>query len=386
MNGHPSPDERRDDNASDAAGWHPALADASVDSPDERGDDNASDAADWHPALADISVDARRHGSRDTRPEARADNARLASSSGRADPRRAVGADDCAALMPLPAVPMSPHLVPELPAGPEWGFQLKWDGKRTLARLDGDGGVELFTKKLEPSGATFPEVVALLTELRIGPCLLDGEIVYFDGRRPIFQKGRRNDLIYVLFDLLYDNGRDIRALPLRERFGHLQELLSERQPRLFVTDLFADGEALWRWAMEREWEGVVAKRLDSPYAIGKNHDDWFKKRKAIRFTADAVGLKLTNGRVSSLVLRYEGRYIGHVSSGLDEPQRDTLLRFAREHAGPCPFPPAALTADMRRAHVLWLRAPFKCAVAGLEFTASGQLRQPRLLGFGATAE
>lgn len=289
----------------------------------------------------------------------------------------------------LPKTPMSPIQSPDIPEGPEWCYQLKWDGVRILARLDGNGGVELFSKKIELRNAAYPEIVTLLKAERVGACLLDGEIVYFDGFRPNFQRGRlggvkrqpRDDLLYVMFDLLYDGTEDLRQLPFRERYNRLNEKFTEKNPRLFVTDLYEDGQSLWEWVQKHEWEGVVSKRLNSPYTEGKKHNDWFKKRKELLLTADAVGIKLNNGQVASLVLRYEDRYIGHVS-GLDQGSKRLLEEFMRKFPGECPF--RTLTPGMKKSEVVWLSIPFPCRVAALEFTDSGILRQPRLLGFGAS--
>ncbi|MBH5317785.1 hypothetical protein I6N90_08205 [Paenibacillus sp. GSMTC-2017] len=168
---------------------------------------------------------------------------------------------------------MAPRTSPVIPTGPEWGYQIKWDGVRTLVRLDGNGGVEIFSKRVVPRNDRFPEIVELLSPLRIGACVLDGEIAYFDGKRPNFQRvlvgvNRKkfdDNLIFVAFDMLYDDGEDIRQLPFKDRFAKLAERLPVKTPRLFVTDLMHDGPALWEWVNTREWEGIISKRLDSPY-------------------------------------------------------------------------------------------------------------------------
>ncbi|MCR8656910.1 ATP-dependent DNA ligase [Paenibacillus endoradicis] len=290
-------------------------------------------------------------------------------------------------MMDLPKVPMAPVNSSEIPIGSEWRYQIKWDGVRTLVRLDGLGGVEIFSKRVEPRNDTFPEIVELLKPLRIGACVLDGEIAYFDGNRPNFQRVRLGvqkqkydeSLIFVAFDMLYDNGEDIRGLPFIERFERLQKHFPNPQPRLLVSDLFEDGEALWDWLKEREWEGLISKHIDSPYVEGKGHKHWYKKRKETRLTVDVVGVKLKSGQASSLVLRYKDRYIGHVS-GLDNRSKQLIMQFAQEHVGSCPF--KELTPGMKKSDVMWLSIPFACKVTALEFTDSGLLRQPKLLGFG----
>jgi bifunctional non-homologous end joining protein LigD len=289
--------------------------------------------------------------------------------------------------MQLPSVPMAPITSADIPVGPDWGYQIKWDGVRTLVRMDGKGGVEIFSKRVELRNDRFPEIVDLLSPLRIGACVLDGEIAYFDGSRPNFQRvlvgvnRKRYDesLIFVMFDMLHDDGNDIRSLPFSERYERLAAKFPDRQTRVFVTDLLYDGPALWNWVNDREWEGIISKRLDSPYVEGKKHRYWYKKRKEVRIVADVVGIKLKEGRVSSLVLRYEDRYVGHVS-GIDAASKKVLQQFMTEHPGECPFP--SLTSGMKKADVVWLNVPFPCRVTALEFSDSGILRQPKLLGFG----
>lgn len=289
--------------------------------------------------------------------------------------------------MSLPSAPMAPRNSNKIPVGLEWRYQIKWDGVRTLVRLDGQGGVEIFSKKVEPRNDTFPEIVELLKPLRIGACVLDGEIVYFDGTRPNFQRVRLGvrkqkydeSLIFVAFDMLYDNGNDIRSLPFIERYERLSAKLPEKQPRLFVTDLFDDGLALWEWLHEREWEGLISKRVDSPYIEGKKHTNWYKKRKEVRITADVVGIKLKNGYVSSLVLQYQNRYIGQVS-GLDQASKQLLQKVMKDYPGTCPF--EKLSPGMKKSDIAWLGVHFPCRVTALEFTDSGILRQSKLIGFG----
>lgn len=289
--------------------------------------------------------------------------------------------------MTLPIIPMAPITSHEIPVGPEWGYQIKWDGVRTLIRLDGEGGVEIFSKRVEPRNDRFPEIVDLLSPLRIGACVLDGEIAYFDGSRPNFQrvlvgvnrKKYDESLIFVAFDMLYDEGEDIRSFPFKQRYKRLAARFPEKTPRVFVSDLVYDGSALWNWVNDREWEGIISKKLDSPYVEAKKHKYWFKKRKEVRIVADVVGIKLKDGRVSSLVLRYEDRYVGHVS-GIDAASKKVLQQFITEYAGECPFP--TLSAGMKKSNVVWLAVPFPCRVTALEFSDSGILRQPKLLGFG----
>ncbi|REE68702.1 bifunctional non-homologous end joining protein LigD [Paenibacillus taihuensis] len=314
------------------------------------------------------------------------------------------------ALQPLalPHEPMAPISDDELPVGSDWGYQLKWDGVRILARLDGEGHVELFSRKLYLKNGIYPEMVSLIASKaeKLGRCLLDGEIVWFDGVRPSFQHVLKRErsrssllqsspeadgktpqnggLVYVLFDLLADESGDLRQLPYEERHRRLLALCPADDPRMFVTELFKDGAALWDWVQTNSWEGVVSKRLSSPYREDKKHRDWLKKKIALVLDVDIVGLKWRNGIVASLVMEYEGGYLGSVSLGLNDALRRVIASTFRPQNSliavvDCPFP--AVPEDLRKEEVQWLSVPFKCRVTGLEFTSAGQLRHPKLVTF-----
>lgn len=336
-------------------------------------------------------------------------------------------ASTATARIPLPADPMAPIADNAIPSGADWCYQLKWDGVRILARIDPGGEVELYSRSMFLKNPIYPEIVRLLTRkaAELGPCLLDGEIVWWNGVRPNFQHvlkrersrgtsigsanarspyarqeptaanadagaeaptGSAGAIVYVLFDLLADGKEDLRALPYEERYRRLNAKFPTKEPQLFVTDTFDDGEALWQWVEANQWEGVVSKRRSSPYREGKKHRDWLKKRTAVLLDVDIVGLKWRSGIIASLVMAYDGAYLGSVSSGLNEPLRKVLMSTFRPGTGdahvparPCPF--AALPDDLKREEVQWLQIPFRCRVSGLEITSAGQLRHPKLVTF-----
>ncbi|SEO61674.1 hypothetical protein [Paenibacillus sp. OV219] len=306
----------------------------------------------------------------------------------------------------LPNEPMAPISDDELPIGSDWGYQLKWDGVRMLARLDGNGDVEIFSRKLYLKNGIYPEIVSLITSKteKLGRCLLDGEVVWFDGVRPNFQHVLKRErsrspllqpatdtraqlnggLVYVLFDLLADESGDLRQLPYEERHRKLMELCPADDPRMFVTELFKDGAALWEWVQTNNWEGVVSKRLSSPYREDKKHRDWLKKKIALVLDVDIVGLKWRNGIVASLIMEHEGSYLGSVSLGLNDALRRVIASTFRPQNSQlavvtCPFP--VTPEDLRKEEIQWLTLPFKCRVTGLEFTSAGQLRHPKLVTF-----
>ncbi|WP_310551174.1 ATP-dependent DNA ligase [Paenibacillus glufosinatiresistens] len=291
-------------------------------------------------------------------------------------------------------VPMSPILVPRLPAGPEWAYQLKWDGFRMIAAVQ-EGRAALWSKKMRPKGAVYPDLTKALARLP-GRLVLDGEAVILDPAtgRPSFQQmqkrdkqqdpgaiaeaARRSPVQFVLFDLLYEQGEDLRGLPWEERNRRLQALAAGWGPPFFVADSLEDGAALWRWVEEHGWEGVIAKRRTSPYREGKEHGDWYKRKLSFRYEAQAVAVLYKEGRLSSLAMIREGRYFGRISSGLNEAAKSQLARLEMDGSAHDYFP-GALPEGLRGTVIRWLRHPLAVTVTGRERTEAGLLRHPKLL-------
>ncbi|MEC0246445.1 DNA ligase [Paenibacillus chitinolyticus] len=292
-----------------------------------------------------------------------------------------------------PFLPMSPILTNTLPEGDEWMYQLKWDGFRILAFVD-NGKVELFSKKMLSKNRNYPDLIEALEKLT-GTFVLDGEAVILDPAtgRPSFQKMQQRDKLtdpalirravarepvhYMLFDVLQIGEEDLRGIPFKERFRRLEELAAGWKPPLYRTDLYGDAGTLWEWVTANEWEGVIAKRAGSLYREGKEHKDWFKRKRAVRHEVQAVGFLLKEGRLASLVMSREGRYFGRVSSGLNERVKRELRglktgRIIEDYFMGTP-------EGLRSAEVLWLEQPLTILVTGREVTESGLLRHPKLL-------
>ncbi|ANY74563.1 ATP-dependent DNA ligase [Paenibacillus ihbetae] len=289
----------------------------------------------------------------------------------------------------LPKEPMAPISTEKIEAGDDWGYQLKWDGVRILAGIDHQK-VSLYSRKLLDKTSLYPEVVAALSKLQHDRLLLDGEVVYFHPElgRPVFQKvlqrersrSVRSDaphFTYVLFDILVDGDKDMRKLPYLDRHHRLKEIVSNT-PGILTADLFLEGESLWAWAEERGWEGIVMKRLSSPYREGKKHRDWYKKKIAITMQAEAVALIIREGRVASLVLADdENNYIGRASLGLNEQTKQRLLDYTGLHPAGAGW--NTLHADLKKEQLAWLSKPLTATVTFLEWSQDGMMRHPKLL-------
>ena len=171
---------------------------------------------------------------------------------------------------------------------PAWGFEVKYDGCRVLAAVQPDR-LCLRTGRGTDATAWFPEVVQGLRKLPASGHVLDGEMCVLDacGRSDFGalrnRVRRRNDrsrkpaVTYCAFDLLVYRGRDIRSRPLAERKRALAAMLANAARSLrYVEHIVGDGRCLYAVAGQLDLEGLVAKRLASPYRCGIPSSDWLK--------------------------------------------------------------------------------------------------------------
>ena len=193
--------------------------------------------------------------------------------------------------LPLYA-PMTAQLgrLPE--RGADYGHEMKWDGVRALAYVE-NRALRLLSRNGNDVTVAYPELFALAGSTGGHDCVLDGEIVAFDEEgRPSFEAlqprmhQRNRDKIarlvsqvpvtYLVFDILHVNAATAIAMPYRERRGLLESVVTAG-PRWQVPAWFPDaGDAALAMSRQMGLEGVVAKRLDSPYRPGRRSADWTK--------------------------------------------------------------------------------------------------------------
>ena len=303
---------------------------------------------------------------------------------------------------PAPA-PMlaSPGELPPAAEDAGWGYEFKWDGVRALARVT-NGRVELFSRKSTEITVRYPEVTRAPAALAGHSALVDGEIVALDDQgRPDFgalqnrmhrtgpevpRLAAAAPVTYLVFDLLAWDGEDLIGLPYSERRQRLDEL-GPSGHRWAVTPWFRGGGAdVLAASQDNHLEGVVAKRLDSPYRPGVRSAEW---RKVKHFRTQSVviggwrpGQGRRAGTLGSLLFGVnddEGRlvYAGHVGTGFT----DAMLRALREAMTPradSPFAdrlPREVTRDAQ-----WVEPTLVGEVAYAHWTAEGRLRHPSWRG------
>jgi len=290
---------------------------------------------------------------------------------------------------------------------PDFAFEPKWDGVRTLAFVDG-GVVRLQTRNLLDCTAQYPEAHQIAEALTGAyQAIVDGEIVALDEKGvPSFQKlqprmHQRNEselrrlrkstpVVYEVFDILWADGRDLTKRPLRERQQLLDEALTPMGNIRRSEQFIGTGTALFTAVQEQGLEGIIAKRLDSPYATTRSAA-WVKI-KAFRTMECVVGgwTEGLGGRAQGLGALLLGIYkddklipVGHVGSGFDERTLKELLATLKEReVARSPF--AAEVRANTTPH--WCEPELVCEVRYVEMTRDGTLRAPSYRGLRADVD
>jgi bifunctional non-homologous end joining protein LigD len=217
--------------------------------------------------------------------------------------------------------------------------------------------------------------------------VIDGEVVAFAGSQTSFaalqQRGERPVRIYYyVFDLLYHEGHDVMGLPLRERKALLRKALVFDGPIRLTPHRNRDGEALFREACRKGWEGLIAKRADSPYVHGRSRD-WLKFKCGFEQELVIGGFTPPRGSRTEfgalLVGYYERgklRYAGKVGTGFTQATlKDLGAQLAKLRTDESPF-----DEPVRERNVTWVRPQLVAQVGFSEWTRDGRLRHPRFLG------
>ena len=301
--------------------------------------------------------------------------------------------------VPLPTrfQPQLATLVTAVPDSDDWLHEIKFDGYRLGARVDG-GRVTLITRAGNDWTASFPEVRDAVAALPVTRALLDGEVaaVLPDGRTSFqalqrwLSGGGTAGLVYYVFDLLHLDGEDVARLPLDERKARLEALV-RRLPGdsliRYSSHVVGGGRRFFAAACERGLEGIVSKRRDKPYEAGRR-GGWTKSKCLQRqpmviggFTDSSDGVK---GGLGALLLGVydEGgalRFAGKVGTGFTQRSAADLrerLEGLAQKAPPFENPPA----EARRWKARWVAPTLVADVKFSEWTDDGRLRQSSFQG------
>lgn len=302
--------------------------------------------------------------------------------------------------------PMKALLLDELPKGPDWIYELKFDGVRALAIKD-NRRVELISRSSKDLGSKYHELLDPLENLPAKQAVLDGEIVALDeqGRSSFqllqsFQMAgvKKPPLFYYVFDLINLDGKDLTSIPLFQRKAMAETLVANISPAIrFSPGIKADSARVMREMQARGLEGLIAKRRDSKYEPARRSGAWvkFKWTNEQEFVIGGyTEPKGTRTHFGALLVGYyeKGKllFAAKVGTGFDQKLLASLHdKFEKLIRSDCPFAnlPEKISgrcgqglsaAEMRRC--TWLEPKLVCQVRFAEWTRDHHLRQPAFLG------
>ena len=272
-----------------------------------------------------------------------------------------------------------------------WIFEDKYDGFRMVAKIEG-GKVMLYSRNGKIISHSYIEVAQALEGVK-GDAVIDGELVAIGKDRvshfQLLQNALRHEakLQYFAFDLMFQDGEDLRGLPLTERKKRLKAILPKHKLIGFSRDRRTFGFKFFEEAERKGLEGIMAKRADSKYLSGVRTDEWLKIKTSKRQEVVIAGFtapRRTRPFFGALTLALrEGngwRYIGHVGTGFSHETLEELhKKLIKLKTDKSPF--GKKVKD--EAVTTWVKPLLVAEVKFTEWTSLGEMRHPVYLGLRA---
>lgn len=320
--------------------------------------------------------------------------ARRGDAPARAGPNHARLAGARRSASPATVLPQLAWPVAEPPSGEQWLHEIKFDGYRMLAHVS-HGVVSLISRSGIAWTTRFPEIAEALGHLRVKEAWLDGEVVHlqpsgvssFSQLQDDLSAGTTGNLTYMLFDLLYLDGEDLRGVSLEDRktvLAALSKAYADGCVR-YSDHQIGNGPALFVRACRLGLEGIVSKRRDSIYQAGRL-GTWLKSKCVMRQEFVIIGFTDPHGErtgFGSLLLGYYTPddkliYAGKVGTGFSTTFLDEFYRRLRRIERTSPVATMPPGRSSRGVH--WVNPQFVAEVAFAEWTSDHIVRQPRFIG------
>jgi bifunctional non-homologous end joining protein LigD len=286
--------------------------------------------------------------------------------------------------------PMLATLVDEPFDDKAWVFETKWDGFRLITEKRGDT-VRLWSRNGIDATTRYAVLLPALKKIQ-GSCVVDGELCALDAHgRSRFQLlqnalNKKARLLYVIFDALFVDGKDIREKPLLERKKTLKAILP-RDPLLRYSEHVVEfGKREFAKAQQAHEEGVIAKRAAGFYYSGKRTREWLKFKAVHEQEVVIVGYtepRRSRKYFGSLVLAVRDKakkrwvYTGHVGTGFDQVALKSIYGAMQPlHTGKKPFDQKVKYEN----ETTWLIPKLVGEVKFTEWTSDGEMRHPAFLG------
>ena len=272
----------------------------------------------------------------------------------------------------------------------DWLFETKWDGYRAIAEMHGRD-VKLYSRNGISFLDLYPSIATALASLKLN-AVIDGEIVVLDKKgKSDFQNLQQfglsggSSLVFVVFDCIRLDGKDLTHLALTERKERLKKLLPSSDPVIRYSDHIPEtGKAFFVAASKKNLEGIIAKRSDSVYAVGKRSKDWLKikhhntEEAVIAGYTSPQGSREYFGALILAVRKNKGwKYIGHTGTGFTRSILADLYKKLQPYVrSSSPFQEKIKV----NGQVTWVEPVLVANLKFTEKTRDGKLRHPVFQG------
>jgi len=298
-------------------------------------------------------------------------------------------------LLPQFQEPSLASLCEKPPSGPKWIHEIKHNGYRMQARIDG-GSVRLLTRKGLDWTDRFASIAAAIKKIGLASALLDGEVVVedasgitsFNNLQADLSTGRQDRFRYFIFDILYCEGFDLTKAALIDRKNLLQRILADlpgNLPIRFSEHIETDGPTMLEHACRFGLEGIISKRKDLPYRTGRG-DHWLKSKCVDRQEFVILGYAPSTAdsrAVGALALGYYAdralHYAGRVGTGWSGEQARTLREALDRIGAKKPQLANPLPAGAEKG-VVWVKPQLVAEIEFREWTADRMLRAASFKG------
>lgn len=283
---------------------------------------------------------------------------------------------------------------------PEFYFEPKWDGLRCIAYVR-DGKVDLQNRNLVAVTKSYPELKEIQGNIKSKAAVLDGEIVILEDGLPSFETlqnrfgvddsvqakalAREMPATYIVFDLLHLNGKDIIDQRLSYRREKLRRIIKDGPHILLSQHVPEKGKSYFRKAVQLGFEGVLAKKIDSPYQIGTRSRDWLKVKEIRTLDCIVAGYtRGTGGRSSTfgaLVLAgYDKKrnliHLGNVGTGFSDASLRMIMQTLKSRQTKSKSIPGEVKAPTP---IKWVKPELVAEIGFMSMTKDNKLRFPRFI-------
>lgn len=274
---------------------------------------------------------------------------------------------------------------------PEWIYEIKWDGSRTIAFLSNK--TRLQDRRLVDITHQFPDLALLYKQIKAKEAILDGELVVLKNGKPSYKsimsrKHQQNlvkinllskimPVIFITWDILYLNGKSLVELPLIERKDILRKTVKENEIIKISDFIFEHGKMLFEETGKRGLEGIVAKKADSKYLIGKRSKLWLKSKHFIVINAVIIGYRTDKTALILGLYDEENNLIniGSCESGLSQKELKAFYEVAKEIKAPDNY------YNFKEKNVQWLKPLLTCKVRFMEWSENMKMRTSSFIQF-----